>query len=104
VCQDELVESFSLSRTCSAEQQPLEIDTLPKKGANLQPMYHPGIEVTSSILQRKFPPFSAKSVHSSVNLPAGQISDFEVMVRPATGLQALGAAMAQQLAIADPSP
>ena len=34
---------------------------------------------------------------------AGQISDFEVMVRPATGLQALGAAMAQQLAIADPS-
>jgi hypothetical protein len=34
---------------------------------------------------------------------AGQISDFEVMVRPATGLQALGAAMAQQLANADPS-
>ena len=34
---------------------------------------------------------------------AGQISDFEVMVRPATGLQALAAAMAQQLAIADPS-
>jgi hypothetical protein len=34
---------------------------------------------------------------------AGQISDFEVMVRPATGLQALGAAMAQQLAIVDPS-
>src|SRR5229473_1526693 len=34
---------------------------------------------------------------------AGQISDFEVMVRPATGLQALGAAMAQQLAFADPS-
>jgi hypothetical protein len=32
---------------------------------------------------------------------AGQISDFEVMVRPATGLQALGAAMAQQLASAD---
>src|SRR5207253_9065794 len=30
-----------------------------KKGANLQPMYHPGIEVTSSILQCKFPPFSA---------------------------------------------
>jgi hypothetical protein len=40
-----------------------------KKGANLQPMYHPGIEVTSSILQCKFPPFSAKSVHPSVNLP-----------------------------------
>lgn len=34
---------------------------------------------------------------------AGQISDFEVMVRPATGLQALGAAMAQQLANTDPS-
>ena len=34
---------------------------------------------------------------------AGQISDFEVMVRPATGLQALAAAMAQQLANADPS-
>src|SRR5207253_447096 len=29
----------------------------------------PGIEVTSSILQCKFPPFSAKSVHPSVNLP-----------------------------------
>lgn len=28
----------------------------------------------------------------------GLISDFEVMVRPANGLQALGAAMAQQLA------
>jgi SnoaL-like domain len=28
----------------------------------------------------------------------GQITDFEVMVRPANGLQALGAAMAQQLA------
>jgi hypothetical protein len=31
---------------------------------------------------------------------AGQISDFEVMVRPSTGLQALAAAMAQQLASA----
>jgi SnoaL-like domain len=31
---------------------------------------------------------------------AGQISDFEVMVRPANGLQALGAVMAQQLASA----
>ncbi len=30
----------------------------------------------------------------------GQIADFEVMVRPANGLQALGAAMAQQLASA----
>ena len=29
---------------------------------------------------------------------AGQITDFEVMVRSANGLQALGAAMAQQLA------
>ena len=29
---------------------------------------------------------------------AGQIGDFEVMVRPANGLQAFGAAMAQQLA------
>jgi hypothetical protein len=28
----------------------------------------------------------------------GQITDFEVMVRPANGLQALGTAMAQQLA------
>jgi hypothetical protein len=28
----------------------------------------------------------------------GQITDFEVMVRPANGLQALGSAMAQQLA------
>lgn len=34
---------------------------------------------------------------------AGQIIDFEVMVRPANGLQALGAAMAQQLAAAEPS-
>ncbi len=31
----------------------------------------------------------------------GQIADFEVMVRPANGLQALGAAMAQQLAAKD---
>ena len=31
----------------------------------------------------------------------GQISDFEVLVRPATGLQALGAAMADQLALID---
>ena len=31
---------------------------------------------------------------------AGQISDFEVMVRPANGLQALGAAMAELLASA----
>jgi hypothetical protein len=31
---------------------------------------------------------------------AGQISDFEVMVRPASGLQALGAAMAELLASA----
>ena len=29
---------------------------------------------------------------------AGKITDFEVMVRPANGLQALGVAMAQQLA------
>ncbi len=35
---------------------------------------------------------------------AGQISDFEVMVRPANGLQALAAAMAQQLASADSPP
>ncbi len=32
----------------------------------------------------------------------GQIVDFEVMVRPANGLQALAAAMAQQLASTDP--
>ncbi len=32
----------------------------------------------------------------------GQIVDFEVMVRPANGLQALAAAMTQQLASADP--
>ena len=32
----------------------------------------------------------------------GQIVDFEVMVRPANGLQALAAAMAQQLASAGP--
>src|SRR6266566_566560 len=31
-----------------------------------------------------------------------QIVDFEVMVRPASGLQALGSAMAQQLVSADP--
>src|SRR5713101_109458 len=31
----------------------------------------------------------------------GQITDFEVMVRPANGLQALAAAMAQQLASTD---
>jgi hypothetical protein len=35
---------------------------------------------------------------------AGQIVDFEVMVRPANGLQALAAAMAQQLASADSPP
>ena len=33
---------------------------------------------------------------------AGQIVDFEAMVRPASGLQALGAAVAQQLASANP--
>ena len=33
---------------------------------------------------------------------AGQIADFEVMVRPANGLQALAAAMAQQLASSAP--
>jgi hypothetical protein len=32
----------------------------------------------------------------------GQIVDFEVMVRPANGLQALAVAMTQQLASADP--
>ena len=32
----------------------------------------------------------------------GQIVDFEVMVRPANGLQALAAAMSQQLASTDP--
>lgn len=32
----------------------------------------------------------------------GQIVDFEVMVRPASGLQALASAMAQQLASTDP--
>jgi hypothetical protein len=31
----------------------------------------------------------------------GQIVDFEVMVRPASGLQALASAMAQQLASTD---
>src|SRR5207244_5022253 len=36
---------------------------------NLGLMYHPGIETSSSILQCKFPPFSAKLVHPSVNLP-----------------------------------
>src|SRR5712691_8172996 len=30
----------------------------------------PGIETSSSILQCKFPPFSAKLVHPSVNLPS----------------------------------
>jgi hypothetical protein len=33
----------------------------------------------------------------------GQIIDFEVMVRPANGLQALAVAMAQQLASVDPT-
>jgi SnoaL-like domain len=33
----------------------------------------------------------------------GQIVDFEVMVRPANGLQALAAGMAQQLASVDPT-
>ena len=33
----------------------------------------------------------------------GQITDFEVLVRPANGLQALGAAMTAQLASAAPS-
>src|SRR6516164_10959315 len=33
----------------------------------------------------------------------GQIVDFEVMVRPANGLQALAAAMVQQLASVDPT-
>jgi len=52
--------------------------------------------------------FSARVVQLSVKgvdiiqfNAKGQIVDFEVMVRPANGLQALAAAMAQQLASAD---
>jgi hypothetical protein len=43
-------------------------------------------------------PLSVKGVDIIQFNEAGQIVDFEVMVRPANGLQALGAAMAQQLA------
>ena len=46
-------------------------------------------------------PLSVKGVDIIQFNAAGQIVDFEVMVRPASGLQALGAAMAQQLASAD---
>ncbi len=46
-------------------------------------------------------PLSVKGVDIIQFNAAGQIVDFEVMVRPANGLQALGAAMAQQLASAD---
>ncbi len=42
--------------------------------------------------------FSIKGVDIIQFNTEGLISDFEVMVRPANGLQALGAAMAQQLA------
>ncbi len=42
--------------------------------------------------------FSVKGVDIIQFNAEGQIIDFEVMVRPANGLQALGAAMAQQLA------
>lgn len=47
-------------------------------------------------------PLSVKGVDIIQFNAAGQIVDFEVMVRPANGLQALGAAMTQQLASADP--
>ena len=46
-------------------------------------------------------PVSVKGVDIMQFNAAGQIVDFEVMVRPADGLQALGAAVAQQLASAD---
>ncbi len=46
--------------------------------------------------------FSVKGVDILQFNAEGQISDFEVMVRPASGLQALAAAMAQQLAQAAP--
>ncbi len=46
-------------------------------------------------------PVSVKGVDIIQFNAAGQIVDFEVMVRPADGLQALGAAVAQQLASAD---
>ena len=48
-------------------------------------------------------PLSVKGVDIIQFNAAGQIVDFEVMVRPANGLQALGAAMAQQLASAGPT-
>jgi hypothetical protein len=44
--------------------------------------------------------FSIKGVDIIQFNDAGQIVDFEVMVRPANGLQALAAAMAQQLTAA----
>ena len=46
-------------------------------------------------------PLSVKGVDIIQFNAEGQIVDFEVMVRPASGLQALGAAMAQQLASTD---
>ncbi len=45
-------------------------------------------------------PFLVKGVDLIQLNAEGQISDFEVMVRPAKGLQALATAMAQQLALA----
>ena len=47
--------------------------------------------------------FSVKGVDIIQFNDAGQIVDFEVMVRPANGLQALAAAMVQQLASASPN-
>ena len=57
------------------------------------------IETTGIVTQLKSS-MSLKGVDIFQFNDAGQISDFEVMVRPANGLQALGAAMAKLLASA----
>src|SRR5437016_13672656 len=67
-----LYSSIQMSRkgpTCSNLQKMAH--PWAKKWTTLRPMYHPGIEVSNSTLQCKFPPFGAKSVHPSVNLPIG---------------------------------
>ena len=37
----------------------------------------PGIEASIPMIQSKFPPFSAKSVHLSVNLPTTQAASYK---------------------------
>lgn len=58
------------TRTLEREERKQFIDNISDFSSGFGPVF-PDIEASSSTLQCKFPPFSAKSVRSSVNLPIG---------------------------------